>query len=104
MQGGEAGDSTSTLEGLVDKAGLNRLLKIDIVRLGDQQTDGVSFFKTKGRMARDKNFKKRPLRDKHQQQKLGYAEWRKREIERLVLQSRISAENKLEFLKEIRNA
>jgi hypothetical protein len=53
-------------------------------------------------MVRDKNFKKRPLRDKHQQKKLGYEEWRKREIERLVLQSRISAENKIEFLKEVR--
>ena len=54
-------------------------------------------------MVRDKNFKKRPLRDKHQQKKLGYAEWRKREIERLVIRSGMSAENKLEFMKVIRD-
>ena len=53
-------------------------------------------------MAREINFQCRPLRDKHRRKKLGYEEWRKREIERLVMQSRISAENKLEFLRVIR--
>ena len=34
--------------------------------------------------------------------KLGYEEWRKREIERLVLRSGVKAETKLEFMDVIR--
>jgi hypothetical protein len=48
------------------------------------------------------DFKKRARRDKKKQGKLGYEEWRKREIERLVMQSRANAETKLEFMNVIR--
>ena len=40
-------------KGLVDKERLNRLLVIDIVRFGKKRTNGVSFFKTKGREGGD---------------------------------------------------
>lgn len=34
---------------------------------------------------------------------LGYEEWRKREIEKLVMRSGMSVENKIVFLKEVRD-
>lgn len=34
---------------------------------------------------------------------LGYEEWRKREIERLVMRSGMSVENKIIFLREVRS-
>jgi hypothetical protein len=42
-------------------------------------------------------------RDKKRQKKLGYEEWRKRELERMVMSSYLPIDKKLTCLKEIRS-
>jgi len=91
-------------EGLVDNEQPNRLSEVDIVRFGEKVNHGLFCVQNEGlkmgeyTKGKESRWKRRGI--KH----LGYEEWRKRELERLVIYSGYRNTDKIQMLKELKDA